>query len=249
MKENDRIMERISEIEDEYWWYTGRREILKHILSSLLDTNSRVLNVGCGTGSDSLSVSEFGAEVFNTDYSLTALVLNRRKGNEKHFRADCIQLPLKAASLDLVMCLDVIEHVERDIEAMDELRRVLDPSDGRLLLTVPAYNWMWTSRDDVAGHFRRYSKKKLKKVLHTGGFEIIFCSYFNTFLFSFMLADFILDHLRKARNSENTFPEFNRKVNTILRKILSFERHFLIKPGLPFGKSIICLCRPRKIKC
>ncbi|MBN2288929.1 MAG: class I SAM-dependent methyltransferase [Candidatus Glassbacteria bacterium] len=242
MKENEELMQRIAALEDHYWWYTGRRKILKKVFGRFLSGDRKVLNIGCGTGGDSLCARTF-AEVFNTDYSLSALVFNRSKGNTRHFRADCLELPVKSSIFDMVLCLDVLEHLEDDERAVAEISRVLAPGSGRLLVTVPALGWLWTSRDEVEEHFRRYSKPSLEALLRKAGFGIIFSSYFNTLLFPLTLLDCLLDRWRRTRCPEYSFPDPGKAFNLLLQEMLAFERHFIPRPGLPFGKSLICLCR------
>ena len=240
MKENDKLMEMISELEDYYWWYKGRLSILDYCFKHFIKNGSRIINIGCGVGNVSQLASNYG-EVVSTDYSLKAAQLTKQKGNDLIFCSSVLDLSLKEDYFDIALCLDVLEHLASDTKGLKEIHRVLKKS-GMLIITVPAYNWLWSTSDDIACHYRRYNKKFVESLLQQNGFEISFISYFNCLLFPLALI-YILFHLIITKQpKEYDFPKFKRITNWILKKIFACEKHFIRKPGFPYGLSIICLC-------
>ena len=229
--------------EEYYWLYSGRMEILRKIFGLFFKKHHRVLNVGCGPGGTSRCAGEF-AEVFSLDYSFEALNFTHQKGSDMLIRADSLQLPVKENSFDIVLCLDVLEHIGDDRSLIGELNRAIKPDHGKLLITVPADKWQWTNRDVIFGHFRRYSRAALRSLLQDSGFDIIFLSYFNTLLFPLALVDLVMDRFRKPLAAENCYPDFPKSLNSIMHRIFSLEKHLIPFPGFHFGKSLICLARP-----
>jgi len=137
----------------------------------------------------------------------------------------------------------VIEHLDDDLAALTETKRVLK-DEGIALITVPAYRFLWGKMDDIGGHRRRYIKRKLEKRLEATGLTPLKLSYFNTLLFPLALIDRISEGLRKKGEEEESFlPELPPFLNKVFYHIFSFERHLLPHLNLPFGLSILALAQ------
>lgn len=244
MHDNAAINEKIFEIEDRYWWYRARREIIVKLAGAHCRPGTRVLNLGCGTGADSARL-EGQADFFNLDYSRIALGFCRRKSRGHSLCAGAEHLPLQESAFRLVLCLDVLEHLVDDCQALREIHRVLEQDQGRLLLTVPAFESLRDWRDEVAGHLRRYRRATLLALLEECGFEPLFCSYFSSLLLPAFLLERLLLPARPPERREH-FPSGRGVSNFILEKVFLLEKHFLPRPGFPVGKSLICLSRPRR---
>jgi len=242
MKDNERVMQEFDSREESYWLYSGRLLILERLLRGLICPGTRILNVGCGPGATSRLARSMGAAVTSFDYSLDALHCTGRRGMKELVRGDSTRLPFRDGRFDLLLCLDVAEHIEDHVAAAAELKRMLVPG-GKLLLTVPADRWQWTSRDVIFGHYRRYNTRSLRSLLEGAGFSFEYITHFNSILFPLALVDLLLDRFRRPLKEENCYPEFSGLANAVFHRVFSFERHFLPRPGFPFGKSLICLCR------
>ncbi|MFH1069957.1 MAG: methyltransferase domain-containing protein [Candidatus Glassbacteria bacterium] len=243
MYEDEAIINKISEIEDWYWWYAGRRRIIIKALSLLKrERRQKVLNIGCGTGADNLGISPF-AEVYGTDYSLASLRVSQQKYNTSYFLADATSLPIKNAIFGCAFCLDVLEHVKNPEFLLSEAKRVL-VDGGSLILTVPAYQWMWTYRDELDGHFKRYIKSELKNLLQNSGFQVDIITYFNFFCFPLALLDFFLCNIKPAsQRNIYDYPMLPKPINSFLTELFALERFLIPRPGMFFGKSLLCVCK------
>jgi len=230
--------------EESYFWYRARLDILLSLSERFLkkDTPLIILNVGGGTGATSKGFSRFG-EVITLDIAHEALLLSRKRGLSKLIQGDGALLPFPSGSFDLVLLLDVIEHLDDDLAVLTETKRVLK-DEGIALITVPAYRFLWGKMDDIGGHRRRYIKRKLEKRLEATGLTPLKLSYFNTLLFPLALIDRISEGLRKKGEEEESFlPELPPFLNKVFYHIFSFERHLLPHLNLPFGLSILALAQ------
>ncbi len=175
-------------VEESHWWYVGRRGVIRGFLQSIspllnaaaaLREGSKatpeILDVGCGTGANLELLSEFG-KASGVDVSAEAVAFCDARGLENVKQAVAEALPFEDGSFELVTSLDVIEHLDDDIAGLKEMRRVLRP-DGRLLLVVPAFMFLWGVQDVVINHRRRYTLSQLRQAVLEAGFEIERSSY------------------------------------------------------------------------
>jgi SAM-dependent methyltransferase len=157
---------------------------------------------------------------------------------------DVNNLPIRSNSVGLIIALDVLEHIDNDMNAIRELYQVLRKR-GILILTVPAFNFLWGTQDVVTGHKRRYSKKEITNKLREVGFDILKSSYFNFFLFFPILIARRMIHLLGLKiESENeiNFP----LINFFLKVIFSLELYALEYFSFPFGVSILCIAKKKE---
>ncbi len=231
-----------SKVERFHWWFVTRRRLLHSILLSLNVTKNRVcLEVGCGTGANLRTVMTSGFYGIGLDRSFYALSLLKRNENLPLLAGDLNDLPIKTKSIGLVIAADVLEHLEDDAKGIIESYRVLSKG-GVLIITVPAFNFLWGIQDVVTGHKRRYSREEIKGKLKAAGFDILKSSYFNFFLFfPIFIARRIIQLLGLKIRSEN---EVNSPMlNFILKTVFSLEPYLLKYFSFPFGVSILCVAK------
>lgn len=232
------------EVEGFHWWFAVRRKLLKILLASLKShPESLAVDIGCGTVSNLRILKSAGFSVIGLDRSIYALSLHRKKFKFPLINGDLTELPVRSDSVGLIVAMDILEHIEDDVKGMRELYRVLN-NGGVLILTVPAFNFLWGIQDDVAGHKRRYLKKEILDKLKWEGFDILKSSYFNFFLFLPILISRRLMHIFGLKvESENriNFP----MLNSFLKAIFSIEPHVLRYFSFPFGVSILCIAKKR----
>jgi SAM-dependent methyltransferase len=185
------------------------------------------------------SLRRYGS-VRGIEISEKAVKYNRERGREA-LLSSIERMPFADNSFDLVLALDVIEHVPDDLQALRELFRILR-SGGTLLVTVPALQMLWSTHDVVNGHYRRYTVSELRGQVETAGFEGVTATYFNTILFPLVLVFRWLRHLR-PKSTASDLTEFPRPLNTLLTEVFSLEKLFVGRIKLPFGVSALCLAR------
>ncbi len=202
------------------------------------------MDIGCGVGSNLTLLESQNFKVTGFDHSIYALSLARKKTTVPLINGDLEQLPIRTDSLGLIIAMDILEHLESDTEGLRELHRVLREA-GYLVLTVPAFNFLWGIQDVVTGHHRRYSRHEILKKLSNAGFDTLRSSYFNFFLFFPILIGRRLIRLLGIRvESENRIN--SPLVNSFLKAVFSLEPHLLRHVSFPFGVSILCIARKRE---
>ena len=237
----------MAETESLHWWFTGRRRILAKIIESLrLPGEARILEIGSGTGGNLEMLSRFG-KVSAVEMDETARAIAEEKtGGVFDIRNGFCPTDMPFGSdekFDLVCLFDVLEHIEDDVAALASLKELLS-DNGRVLLTVPAYRWLWSTHDEFLHHKRRYSARALKAKLEETGFSAGKISHFNTFLFPLAAGARTLDRVTGRQSASGTSVP-GPLVNSSFQAIFSFERFFLGWMNFPFGVSLIAHFHPK----
>lgn len=174
-------MQVMLEVDEDHWWYRGRRAIIDGELDQLgLPRGLAALDAGCGSGRTLLQLSRYGhVSAIELDPDAAAMAAGR--GDFDVRVAALPELPWEDANFDLITSLDVIEHIEDDVAALRELRRVARPG-ATLLVTVPAYPSLWSRHDVANHHFRRYTRRALRTALVAAGWRPERMTSFNSVL-------------------------------------------------------------------
>jgi SAM-dependent methyltransferase len=230
---------RIEAMEQWHFWFVGRRARLDRLLGDFLATPRTILDVGCGTGS-MLERLDGRHRLAGVDLRLDGL--NRaaaRTDGALLVHADAADLPFRDGVFDLVLLLDVLEHMD-DRAALREARRVLRPG-GLAAIIVPALPWLWSGRDRVAVHLRRYTRTSLATTVRDAGLDVASLGYFQFLLFPLFAGARLL---RRGADGpaglEETPP---RALNTALSAVNRFEAALAQRVRLPFGSSLVALAR------
>ena len=231
-------------VEQSHWWHIGRRKILagfvEEICRDVTDRRPRILDVGCGTGANLLMLSKYG-NAEGVDISEDALAFCRERGLDKVRLGAGEELPYDDGTFDLVTAFDVVEHMDDDLAGLSEMRRVLRP-DGRVLLFVPTFMFLWGLQDDVSNHRRRYRLSELRRVLERAGFEIERTTYANiTFFLPILLIRKLMRLTGIKAATENNINV--TALNGVLGKLFGMEGRILKYMNLPFGVSGLCVAR------
>jgi len=217
-------------IENEHWWFAGRRAVILAALRHRLPAGSRLLDFGCGAGGLTAELARFYA-VVGFDSAKPAIEVARRRGLDARLMTDSDPLP---RGFDAACALDVIEHLEDDVAAVRRLGAAVKEG-GLVFLTVPAYPALWGRMDEVAGHVRRYTMRELERVVSAAGLRPVHVSYFNTFLFPAVAIARLMGFPRE--NHEIDQPP--RAVNALLRAAFESEAPLATRFRIPFGVSIL----------
>jgi SAM-dependent methyltransferase len=233
----------IRRTEADHWWYVGRRRIVFDWVERYLGAARRgaVLDIGCGTGYNLEELRHRGVTAVGLDLSEKALSFCRDRGLRRLVQGDAARLPCRDAAFDVVLALDLIEHVEDDGAALAGLMRALKPG-GRLIVFTPAFPFLWSVQDRVSHHYRRYTRAELGAKLRGAGYTVDKLSYANTLLFPVVAAGRMALRLSGRADrvtSENELhPSWS---NGILTAIFSAERVLLRWANLPVGVSLLAV--------
>ena len=237
------VYDQFFKAEDTHWWFQARRELLNTLLGTLYNGSGlTIADVGCGTGGMMKTLSEYG-RVTGVDESKKAREYCARRGFK-----DVLSTPewdQSSEQYDLVTAFDVVEHIDDDVGFLKKLYARIKP-EGRILVTVPAYQFLWSEFDEMNHHKRRYTRKWLLRSLVSAGFRVERASYFNSILFPALAGARLVERLKKPGSTpQETLDRWFRvgPLNPVLRRIFSFERHWVKKQNLPFGSSILALGR------
>ena len=232
------------EVEEKHWWYLGRRRIIQSLVEKICATlnngRPRILDVGCGTGANLKMLAKYG-EAEGVDISPQAVEFCGERG------LDCVklgaieQLPYADASFDLVTALDVIEHLDDDRVGLREIRRVLR-RDGRVLLFVPAFMFLWGVQDDVSHHRRRYTADEIAERIREAGLTVERITYANLMFFLPILIGRSFMRLTGIKPSSENNINIGM-LNGFLGGLLGSEGWWLQRLSFPFGVSIVCVAR------
>jgi SAM-dependent methyltransferase len=228
-------------VESSHWWFAGRRRLVAALMRRHgVGPEARVLDVGTSTGTNLRMLGELGFRSFEgLEASEEAIRLCAEKGLGKVTRGDICAMPFGDATFDLVLATDVIEHVDDDVQALREVRRVLKPG-GVAIVTVPAFRLLWGLQDEVAHHKRRYRAAEVRERVRAAGLRCRESFYFNYLLFLPILAARQVIRLLGLRlESEN---EVNGPfVNAVLSRVFAFDVATAPRLHPPFGVSFLAL--------
>jgi SAM-dependent methyltransferase len=239
--------------EDHHAWFAGRtRAILKYLDAELGPTQPgqarRILDIGSGAGNMAHHLAHYG-EVIGLDYLARPLIV-------AHARAlDVCQgagdgLPFANESFDLVALLDTVEHIPDEFGVFAECRRVLKPG-GKVIITVPAFMWLWSYNDEINAHQRRYTAPELRQKLEISGLRVKRLSYNNFFLFPLIAGMRFLRPEKPELATPNATEDEDvyqvemepipEPANTVLQGVGWLEAELLQRVTLPIGVSVICV--------
>lgn len=241
------IYETYYKMERSHWWFHARREIIFALLEKFCPSleSLSVVDIGTGTGSLLEEFEKRGIRATGHDSSELAVEM---AASSSRLKVELKKMPddyqTARAEFDVVLLLDVLEHIEDDRKALEAALQVLKPG-GILFCTVPAYPGMWSTYDDFCHHFRRYEKKDLENLMRAEGLnqvKVMKVSHFCTLLFPFIWLGRFFERTFLSRKTYRPFfvPSF---LNTILYFIFRFEKKILLKHNLPFGSSLMMILR------
>lgn len=230
------------EQEDRHWWFRGKRGVIWALVRQAdLPDKPRVLDAGCGTGRNLLEFGSLG-DASGVDPSPDAVAFCHRRGLDGVRLGGLEALPFEAGEFDLLLASDVLEHVEDDRGALRELSRVATPR-ASLVITAPAYEWMWSEHDDELHHLRRYTMRRLRDRVVTAGWRPVYFTYFNTVLLPVVAAARLASRLlpRSGRTDIGRTPA---ALNSTLELPLRLEAAVIGRGWrLPAGVSVAMLCQ------
>jgi SAM-dependent methyltransferase len=232
---------------EDHWWFVARRVIVRRLVGKIIGNKPclRILDIGSGVGATLKQLEEMGV-AFGVDISPEAIGYCRDRGCRRLCLVEEERLPFGDNSFDLVISMDILEHIDQEYRHLREYRRVLKKG-GFLLITVPALSWLWSNHDRANRHRRRYSRSGLRNLLVKEGWKIERLSYFCTLLFPLVMAIRLISKM-VTRITGDYDPAWNFKIpgfglNHLLCRIFSWESAWLTRRNFPIGSSLLGICR------
>lgn len=257
-KFSEEEQERLYALEDTSWWFRYRAEVITYIASRFLSDSSFVLDVGGGNGYTTLKMQEKGWCMFLMEPSYAACK-NAKKRGLNHIICGTLEPEnVKNDSVAQIMLLDVLEHIEDDVGFLKLIRQKL-VCGGKLLITVPAFQMLWSSEDDAAGHYRRYTVKQVIRLADQANYHVCYAGYFFGFLvLQILLVRVGMEKIGLLKRTSERTEEENRKIGRkqfqerkgLIKLLLSLlekrELRKLIKRRkVRWGSSMICVLEKR----
>jgi SAM-dependent methyltransferase len=225
------------------WYLASRADVLASIIAPLCAAGpqGRLVDFGAGVGSilarihgDVIRIGIEGewelASVGRGRHGLDFVVADLARG-----------IPLVSHSADVIVALDVIEHLDDDGAALAEIFRVLKPT-GTLVVSVPAFQRLWSRHDELHHHKRRYSKQGLRDVVTASGFSCTRVTYFNCLLFPLVVASRMLERLSLSpRDAATDYEKPPQWLAGLLRRVFGFEARLVPYLDLPVGVSLLAV--------
>ena len=224
------------------WWYDARRIMLERELSSTpLKSGAKILDLAAACGGNFDICSQYG-KVIGLDISWSSIEYCKKNKNVTLVQANAEILPFAKESIDIVVALDVLEHLEDDSCSMREIQRILKKDTGKLIFNTPAFMALFSGHDIAFHHYRRYQTSDLRKKLEAAKLRIDFITYWSFFIFPLVfifrkLEDFFQKPREQAQS--NFHLKMPRFVESILRFLSKIELKLIKrKTFFPFGVSI-----------
>jgi len=228
--------------EKDHWWFIAKGWFMKNLLKSR-PAPKRILDAGCGTGHNALSLKSKSFYV-GCDVVSEALQFCQQNQLGNLTQGNLTQLGFKNESFDLILCLDVIEHVDNDRKALLELKRLLAP-DGIIALGVPAWRRLYGPHDVALSHMRRYNPRDLKTLIADCGlkYEKMSFWYVIPFLPVYIIRSF-RKHFKPSESLQSdTHKPPSKFVNAVMLRLLRLEAWLQQFIPMPFGTTLVALVK------
>ena len=234
------VYKQMAELDQRHWWYRARREVLAALIRRVVrpPKDAAILEIGCGTGHNLAMLGEFGrVDALELDEEARG-VAEHRLGRQVMSSPLPELSQVAARHYDLIGAFDVIEHIDDDRAAVASIATRLKPG-GKLVMSVPAHQWMWSAHDVVNHHKRRYSKAALRQLIEKSPLRLERFGYFNSLLFPLAMADRLASKARGTDDADLKLPP--APLNSALERAFAAERHLIGRVSLPPGLSLFAV--------
>jgi SAM-dependent methyltransferase len=228
-------------VEDSHWWYQGMASVVRNVIRKFCwrGKTLRILDAGCGTGANMRMLADYG-DVTGLDLSRHAVHLAHRRGQQNVMRASVMALPFADESFDMVTSFDILYFAGIDDDlAFREASRVLIPG-GKMILRVPAFDWMRGVHDEKVSTGHRYTSNELSTKMRNNRLRVIFINYVNTILFPLILLKRLSEKLLPPQTDSDIAIDLG-PLNGLFRSCLMLESRVITRISFPFGVSILAV--------
>jgi SAM-dependent methyltransferase len=235
-------LQQLVDLEDSYWWHVAKRQLVTRLLQKHCPPPGRLVEGGIGSGRNLVEFQELGYNVTGFDLMAESVEHVRTRGVEDVHLHDLEDAwPLENGSLKAVVLLDVLEHVEFPVEVLRHVHRAL-ADDGAVIVTVPAYPWLFSRWDVQLGHFRRYTVREFRRHANEAGFRVQWLNHWNSSTLPAAIAVRGWERAFPSRE-EPDFPEVSGFTNRALLSAAAAERWCIDKLPVPAGLSLAGVLR------
>jgi len=247
------FFQQLAQVEDRHFWFRARNRLISSLarrFTSQLKPGYLVLEVGCGTGNVLRALRQAcpDGSVVGLELWFDGLRFAQQRSAGPLVQGDVRNCPF-GKPFDLIGMFDVLEHIPQELDTLTALREALAP-EGRLILTVPAHQYLWSYFDEAADHCRRYSAQNIRARLTEAGFEVEFLSQFMTCIFPIVWLVRKISGHRQQSGSEDARALASKEfrvlplINGLLTRLLNLEAFWLSRGHhLPIGTSLIVVAR------
>ena len=230
-------LEQLVELEDSYWWHVAKRELALKLLSKFAPAPGQLVEGGIGSGRNLVEFEKRGYSVTGLDLMPESVAHVKGRGVEDcHVHDLEVPWPMDDGSVDAIVLLDVLEHIEHPVVTLKNMHRVLKPG-GVVVMTVPACPWLFSRWDEQLGHFRRYTSRELRRQAAEGGFRVSWLNHWNSFTFPAAVAVRGWEKVFPKREHPD-FPHVSRLTNNALLTAAKAERWAMNALPVPAGLSL-----------
>lgn len=233
------------DLEENHWWYITLHNLVDYYVSKFTSGRTiRILDAGCGTGRMLQILKEHSfVQGEGIDFSEQAIHFSKMRGLEQVLVQDLTTWNPLPEKYDIIISLDVLCSVDRDLEVLKKFEKALKPG-GILILNLPAFSVLRRNHDELVWSKRRYSKNQTKNNLENFGFKITRIGYRLPYLFFILLSKKIIEKIFKIKPKESDLKNSSRLINNIFKKLGTIENILFTKGiSLPIGSSLFVVAR------
>lgn len=230
------------DLEESHWWHMSKRRVVINCIQNYLKKkNTKILDIGCGTGKNLEGLKKFGM-AYGLDNSKEAIAFCKKRGLKNLKLGKAEKIPFKSNSFNIITLLDLLEHTD-DNKTLQEVYRVLE-KNGLLIITVPAFSWLWSDWDKVLHHKKRYNKNDVINILKKNNFTVVYITYLYSFL---VLPALIIRRIKQKFSQKKEYTSDFRLSNNFLNWIMNYltkiEFQIAQKVPIPIGTSILIVAK------
>ncbi len=235
-------LDELIELEDSYWWHVAKRRLVIDLLQTHIPPPGILVEGGVGSARNLVEFQRLGYDVHGFDILPAAIEHAKSRGLQRVAQHDLSEpWPLPRESVRVAVLLDVLEHLVDPVHVLQHVASVLQPRGG-IIVTVPAYPWLYSDWDKSLGHFRRYTAASLRQHATEAGLTVEWLSHWNSFTLPAAIA--VRGYQRCVpRKRKSDFPRVSPLMNRMLFTLASCERRWLRKCRAPFGLSLVGVLR------
>lgn len=231
-------LQELAELEDTYWWHVAKRQLVVRLLQRYLPPPGRLVEGGIGSSRNLVTFRDIGYEVQGFDILEEAVRYGREKGIEDVHTHDLAEpWPVEPSTVRAVVLLDVLEHLADPVGVLRHAASALEEGGG-IVLTVPAYPWLFGEWDRQLGHYCRYTAHALRQQAAEASLRVQWLSHWNSFSLPAAVAVRGFQRL-VPRERSPVFPRVSYPVDKMFRACANFERTVLALRPIPLGLSLV----------